>query len=358
MLNCCKRSALLPVSSWNAAAVNCTAHSEIRYIHHCIPHGGPTFFQASGGNDLSTSNNHVYNKSALVFTSCVATPNFQPRRCFSGGNLKAVSDRIKSIKSIQKITKAMKMIAASKLKGDQRRLEAGFPFSQPTQKLMKRLPIDSNDKGDLTIIALTSDKGLCGGINSSVARQTRALILEAEGAGTKVTIYGVGDKIRNALIRLFGNRLGRIVNEVTKFPWSFTTASLLAERIIQDKPARLIIVYNHFKSLISFETLSMNILTEEQAEKLEKRELDSFEFEPERRDIWKDLHEFYFACTIYGCMLDNIASEQSARLSAMDTASGNAGEMLSSLSLKYNRARQAKITSELIEIISGANALA
>lgn len=281
----------------------------------------------------------------------------QQQRGFGAGDLKIVAARMKSVKSIQKITKAMKMVAASKLRMDQRRLENGLPFAMPVQRLIQKIPLDTEEKTSLAILALSSDKGLCGGVNSFVAKQTRALIKETEQAGQQVLLYGVGDKIRAALQRAFGNRFKRILTEVTKHPWNFTIACLVSERLMQDAPPRLAIVYNHFKSAISYDTLTLNVLTEQQAAASSKKELNNYEFEPERSDVWKDLQDFYYACTVYGCMLDNIASEQSARMSAMDNASSNAGEMISSLTLRYNRARQAKITTELVEIISGANAL-
>ncbi|PFH38622.1 ATP synthase F1 gamma subunit [Besnoitia besnoiti] len=281
----------------------------------------------------------------------------QQTRNFGAGDLKIVAARMKSVKSIQKITKAMKMVAASKLRMDQRRLEHGLPFATPISKLIQRIPVDSNEKGDLAILALSSDKGLCGGVNTFVAKQVRTLIKENELSGNSVQIYGVGDKIRSALQRTFGDRFRRMMTEVTRFPWNFTQACLVSERLMQDNPARLMVVYNHFKSAVAYDTLTLNILTPIQATQSAKEQLNAFEFEPERADVWKDLHDFYYASTVFGCMLDNVASEQSARMSAMDNASTNAGDMISALTLRFNRARQAKITTELVEIISGANAL-
>eukprot|EP00922_Rhytidocystis_sp_ex-Travisia-forbesii_P017380 GHVS01025924.1.p1 GENE.GHVS01025924.1~~GHVS01025924.1.p1 ORF type:complete len:319 (+),score=66.58 GHVS01025924.1:264-1220(+) len=280
------------------------------------------------------------------------------QRWFGAGDLKIVAARMKSVKSIQKITKAMKMVAASKLKADQRRLEVGLPFSLPVQNLFNLIPQQTSSKGvDLSLLCLSSDKGLCGGVNSSVARMARHKIVEAEAAGSSVRVYGVGDKVRSALQRLFGERFARIFGEVTKKPWSFQSACMVAERLIQAKPSRLVILYNHYNSVISYDTLAVHMLTEKQSQEVESREVDQFEFEPPARDVWPDLLEFYCATSIFGCLLDNIASEQSARMAAMDNASKNAGEMLGSLTLKYNKARQMKITMELIEIISGANAL-
>ncbi|KFH17399.1 ATP synthase F1 gamma subunit [Toxoplasma gondii MAS] len=281
----------------------------------------------------------------------------QQTRNFGAGDLKIVAARMKSVKSIQKITKAMKMVAASKLRMDQRRLENGLPFATPVQKLVQRIPVDPKEKGTLAVLALSSDKGLCGGVNSFVAKQARIVIKENEMAGNAVQVYGVGDKIRSALQRTFGDRFKRIMTEVTRFPWNFGQACIIADRLMQDNPARLMVIYNHFKSAVAYDTLTLNVLTPKQAAQSAKEQLNTFEFEPEKTDVWKDLQDFYYACTVFGCMLDNIASEQSARMSAMDNASTNAGEMISSLTLRYNRARQAKITTELVEIISGANAL-
>ncbi|PHJ19244.1 atp synthase f1 gamma subunit [Cystoisospora suis] len=299
------------------------------------------------------------NLSLPVTSSFFSPPPslLQQTRHFGAGDLKAVAARMKSVKSIQKITKAMKMVAASKLRMDQRRLEHGLPFATPIQKLFQRIPVDPEEKGPLAILALTSDKGLCGGVNSFVAKQARVILKENELAGNAVKVYGVGDKIRSALQRTFGDRFRRMMTEVTRYPWNFSEACLISERLMQDNPSRLKVIHNHFRSAVAYDTLTVDVLTPVQAARSSKEQLNTFEFEPEKSDIWKDLHDFYFACTVYGCMLDNIASEQSARMSAMDNASTNAGEMISALTLRYNRARQAKITTELVEIISGANAL-
>eukprot|EP00388_Colpodella_angusta_P001211 GDKJ01003966.1.p2 GENE.GDKJ01003966.1~~GDKJ01003966.1.p2 ORF type:complete len:297 (-),score=86.94 GDKJ01003966.1:365-1255(-) len=274
-----------------------------------------------------------------------------------GANIKALSMRMKSVKNVQKITKAMKMVAASKLKHDQRRLEAGTPFARATTDLFKIVPIPEV-QSPITVLALSSDKGLCGGVNSYVAKAARLLVAEEEAKGNKATLYGFGDKIRAATVRLFGDRFGRMNTEVTnKAPWNFTAALALTERLVKDDPDRITVIYNKFKSAIQYDTLKVNILTPKGASKADLKALDQYEFEPERSDIWQDLLEWNMASSIFGYYLDNCASEQSARMSAMDNASKNAGELLGSLTIEYNKARQSKITMELIEIISGANAL-
>ncbi|KAL8437995.1 hypothetical protein ACSSS7_000565 [Eimeria intestinalis] len=166
------------------------------------------------------------NKSNLL-PSC-----FQQTRGFGAGDLKIVAARMKSVKSIQKITKAMKMVAASKLRMDQKRLENGMPFALPVQRIVGRIPVPE-EKSDLTILALTSDKGLCGGVNSSVCRVVRDTVKAAESSGARTSIIGVGDKVRSGLQRLFGDRFNRMLTEVTRFPWSFANAAAIAERIIK-----------------------------------------------------------------------------------------------------------------------------
>eukprot|EP00921_Rhytidocystis_pertsovi_P020273 GHVQ01032190.1.p1 GENE.GHVQ01032190.1~~GHVQ01032190.1.p1 ORF type:complete len:315 (-),score=32.62 GHVQ01032190.1:878-1822(-) len=231
-------------------------------------------------------------------------------RCFGAGDLKIVAARMKSVKSIEKITKAMKMVAASKLKSDQRRLDVGMPFSMPVQNLFNQVPQGTENKGEVALLCLSSDKGLCGGVNSSVAKIARQTIAANEAAGATVNVFGVGDKIRSALQRLYGDRIARIFAEVTRVPWTFATAAVIAERLIQADPARLMILHNSFKSVISYETCAVKVLTKAQAMLADRRELDQYEFEPEVKDVWDDLHEFYYACSVFGCYLDNIASEQ------------------------------------------------
>ncbi|AFZ80419.1 ATP synthase F1 subunit gamma, putative [Theileria equi strain WA] len=296
-----------------------------------------------------------WNRSAVY-----GSVNAVQTRSFGSGDIQAVAARIKSVKSIQKITKAMKMVAASKLKADQRRLECGRPFSQPAQDVFNLLPIATTEPTtkNTALIVMASDKGLCGGINSSVAKATRNLIQNADSATLAgYSLYVIGEKARSALERNFGKLFKNVFTEVSKTPFNYAKAALIAETIKSGNHDKIRIVYNHFKSAISYETKVMDVLSLEQYKMMTKRELNVFETEPESGSFYPDFYEFYLTSCIYGCMLDSLASEQSARMSAMDNASSNATDMLSKLTLKYNRARQSKITLELIEIISGANAL-
>lgn len=269
---------------------------------------------------------------------------------------------MKSVNSIRKITKAMKMVAGSKLRHDERRMNIGIPFARPAQDLIKRLPADKIPVApQVTFVGLTSDRGLCGGVNSGVARAVRNRIIDLEAQGKETKYIGVGAKGTNALKRLFADRFICSCEDVQKNVWNFAQASAVAERLIATEPQSVFLVHNHYKSAISYETTAVRLVTKAETKSLDKadwsRAIDQYSFEPSVFEMWDDLHEFYYASAIFGCMLDGIASEQSARMAAMGNASKNAGEMLDKLTLQYNKARQTKITTELCEIISGATAL-
>jgi len=237
-----------------------------------------------------------------------------------------------------------------------------MPFAKPVQDLVNRLPLDKIPLSpQVTFVGLTSDRGLCGGVNSGVARTIRNKIIDLESSGKETKYIGVGIKGTNALKRMFADRFICSCEDVQKSVWNFAQASAIAERLIATEPQSVQLVHNHYKSAISYETTNVRLLTKAETKSIEKadwsRAIDQYSFEPSVFEMWDDLHEFYYASTIFSCMLDGIASEQSARMAAMGNASNNAGDMLERLTLEYNKARQTKITTELCEIISGATAL-
>jgi F-type H+-transporting ATPase subunit gamma len=278
----------------------------------------------------------------------------------NAATLKAIAIRMRSVKSIQKITKAMKMVAAAKLRHDQRRMENGLPFTAPVLSLFERLPREEK-AGTLTVMAVTSDKGLCGGVNSAVNKLCRAQILDEEAKGNAVNLMAIGGKAVAGMKRLYGDRFTSTFEGVTKVAWSYTTASIIAERLIAANPYRLKVANNTYKSMVSYDTRANHTITKLEAQGIDRAEfskaMDVYSFEPALYEIWDDLHEFYYGAVIYNAYLNSATAEQSARMTAMENASKNAGEMLEKLSLIYNRARQAKITTELCEIISGASAV-
>jgi F-type H+-transporting ATPase subunit gamma len=267
---------------------------------------------------------------------------------------------MRSVQNMQKITKAMKMVSAAKMKHDERRMRTAIPFVKPVIDLFGRLPREEK-AGTMTYFSVTSDKGLCGGVNTNVAKFTRNSMLAEEAKGNACKVIMMGNKGMSALKRQYGDRLSYSFEEAMKVPWTFAAASICAEQVIATSPERLNIVSNNFKSMVAYETVVAEAVTQKQAMTMDRAEfskaMDVYSFEPSIYEVWEDLHEWYYASAIHGAYLESATCEQSSRMSAMESASKNAGEMLGKISLKYNRARQAKITTELCEIISGASAV-
>jgi F-type H+-transporting ATPase subunit gamma len=280
-----------------------------------------------------------------------------------GVNEKVIKLRMKSVGSIQKITKAMKMVAASKMRMDLARLEAGRSFGLTTvqsifanesylQKKNLSFPIKKT-----LLVPITSDKGLCGGVNSVIVREVKGLLKPNRSA---YRIFVIGEKGTSALIRPFPDVLLSSVSEVL-YPLNFTIASSLSHLISttadEENCDNVVIIFNEFKSVIASMVRRIEILSR-------KNFLQQFKYivrhdteEPDKDFSKHYYYELYVATQLYHALLQNAASEQTARMNAMENASKNAGEMLGRLSLTYNKARQARITMELVEIISGANAL-
>eukprot|EP00172_Hildenbrandia_rubra_P004636 Plantae.Rhodophyta-Hildenbrandia_rubra.ctg9744.p2 GENE.Plantae.Rhodophyta-Hildenbrandia_rubra.ctg9744~~Plantae.Rhodophyta-Hildenbrandia_rubra.ctg9744.p2 ORF type:complete len:336 (-),score=80.71 Plantae.Rhodophyta-Hildenbrandia_rubra.ctg9744:2999-4006(-) len=279
-------------------------------------------------------------------------------------NLKLIANRMKSVSSISKITKAMKMVAASKLRGVQGIQENSRPFARGMQDFFKIIDEAENKVGEegaeakknAFVVAITSDKGLCGGVNSFIVKEVKKMI--AEDPGTNYSILLVGDKGRDGLSRAHGNEIAVSFKDVFKTPVSFSQVCLIAEDILSRNFEQIILVYNKFKSVISQEVtrtpiVGLDVLMAS-AEAFHDYEFDS---DMDSAQVLVDLFEFQLATQIYNALLENSTSEQASRMSAMENASKNAGEMLQSLTLSYNRQRQAAITQELSEITSGAAAL-
>jgi len=281
-------------------------------------------------------------------------------------NLKAVRNRMRSVSSISKITKAMKMVAAAKLRGVQTKQELARPFSKAMADFFKHLEDstegapssaasgDSEGKKKL-IIPMTSDRGLCGGVNSSVVKDVKAMIRTEAMQGDLIL---VGDKGRDALTRVAAKDIVVSFKDAFKTPPTFTQVCVIAEEILSRPVDTITIVYNQFKSVIS-QIVTRQVVyglsfLEENAARFDEYE---FETDLDGAAAFRDLFEFQLATQLYSAMLENSTSEQAARMSAMDNATNNAKDMLGKLTLTYNRQRQAVITSELIEIISGAEAL-
>ena len=292
-------------------------------------------------------------------------------------SLKELRSRIRSVKQTQKITSAMKLVAASKLRRAQEQAEASRPFAERMSDMLANLSASvadiegappllagtGRDEVHLLVVA-TADRGLCGGFNSSIARGARNRIRELRGAGKQVKVLCIGRKGRDMLRREFGALIVDTIEGIGRRRLEFAEAVAVGERLERMYEAGefdvCTIVFNRFRSAIS------QILTFRQLIPVERAEIDQetadarpvYEFEPDEQTILMELLPRNLAVQIYRALVENAASEQGARMSAMDNATRNAGDMIDRLTLFYNRTRQAQITRELIEIVSGAEALA
>ena len=294
-------------------------------------------------------------------------------------SLKALRARINSVKSTRKITSAMKMVAASKLKRAQTQAEAARPYAERMQRMLAALAASAagsptapqmlvgtgRDQVQLLIV-VTADRGLAGGFNTNVGRAARAAIQRLEAAGKTVKVITVGRKGRDYLRREFATRLVAEYSFAGKKRVEFSDVAEIGKKVAAMLAAAefdvATIIFNRFVSVMS------QIPTEQQLVPLQVTatapiETTStaphaiYEFEPDEEDILAALLPRNMAIQLFRSLIESAAGEQGARMAAMDNATRNAGEMINRLTLNYNRTRQANITRELIEIISGAEAV-
>lgn len=291
-------------------------------------------------------------------------------------SLKDLRLRIVSVKSTRKITSAMKMVAASKLRRAQTAAEAARPFAERMERMLGTLAgslagqagapamLAGNGKSDVHLIVMvTADRGLCGGFNSSIVRDVRRLTAELIGQGKTVKILPVGRKGREQIKRDFGSNLIEGFEGLGRKGITFPEADMVAARVATMFEAGefdvCTVVYNRFQSAISQVVTRQQLIPfavpagEDKSGELKA----TYEFEPNEEEILNTLVPRNLAIQIFRATLESQASEQGARMTAMDNATRNAGDMINGLTIKYNRSRQAQITKELIEIISGAEAL-
>ncbi|MBV9735552.1 MAG: F0F1 ATP synthase subunit gamma [Acidisphaera sp.] len=292
-------------------------------------------------------------------------------------SLKSLRTRINSVKSTQKITSAMKMVAASKLRRAQSQAEAARPYARLMQRMLAALAANAAgsplaphmlvgtgaDRVHL-VVPITADRGLAGAFNSNVGRAARNLVRRLESEGKTVKLLPVGRKGRDYLRREFADRIVHDVSLAGKRRIDFGDAHALAERIAGMLAAGefdvCTLVYNRFASVISQVTTEVRLIPAP-APPVEENEQSGpraiYEFEPDEETLLARLLPENLAVQIYAALLESAAGEQGARMTAMDNATRNAGDMINRLTLNYNRTRQANITKELIEIISGAEAV-
>ena len=288
-------------------------------------------------------------------------------------SLKDLKNRIGSVKSTQKITSAMKMVAAAKLRRAQDQAIASRPYTSLMDNIVSKISSKATGSGiDLLtgkennktqlLVVFSADRGLCGGFNGSITRTVRKEVKDLNKNGIKVKLLMVGKKSADALNRDFGDLyIDRIEGKSGK-P-NFTDAEILAKKIItlfeNNEFGVCRVIYNKFISAIAQEITYKSLIPAEVKQNAVQDNLDNsvFEFEPSEEEILTDLLPRNLATQLFSSQIESTASELAARMTAMDNATRNAGEMIDKLTLQYNRTRQAVITKELIEIISGAEAV-
>ncbi|MDA9995724.1 F0F1 ATP synthase subunit gamma [Candidatus Pelagibacter sp.] len=282
--------------------------------------------------------------------------------------------RIASVKSTQKITKAMKMVAAAKLRRAQENAEKGRPYSEKMNNIILNLSSGISDKENAPkllsgtgedkvhlCIVLTSDRGLCGGFNTNIIKKAKTYFKKISDEGKTLKIITVGSKGYDQLKRVYKDDIVERISFKDSKTINYLDAEKVGKMIIEKFEKEefdvCTIFYNKFKNVITQIPQEQQIIPLKTSEAEENSSEDNYEFEPDEDEILSNLLPKNISTQIFKAMLENSASEQGSRMSAMDSATRNAGEMVDKLTIEYNRSRQAAITKELIEIISGAESL-
>ena len=289
-------------------------------------------------------------------------------------SLDDLKKRIASVKSTQKITKAMKMVAAAKLKRAQDSAEKGRPYSEKMNNIILNLSEGISDKENAPkllsgtgkdqihlCVVMTSDRGLCGGFNSNIIKKAKSYFSRLSDEGKELKIITVGSKGNDQLKRVFGDKIIENISFKNSKNANFFDAEKVSKIIIEKFQKEefdiCTIFFNQFKNVITQIPQAQQIIPLKTDINDNEKSEDNYEFEPDEDEILTNLLPKNISTQILKAMLENSVSEQGARMSAMDNATRNAGEMVDKLTIEYNRSRQAAITKELIEIISGAESL-
>ena len=295
-------------------------------------------------------------------------------------SLKDIKTQINSVGSTRKITSAMKMVAASKLRRSQEKAEAARPYSSRLEEMLAslassaasgegiiKLLTGTGSDQNYIVVPVSADRGLCGGFNSSINRETFKLVKSLEGDGKNVQIMPLGKKSRDFFNRVMKDQIIESFVDLnisnTGYDSALQVSNKLQELYFEEKFDKCILVFNKFKSAISQEVTKQQLIPLDVSNSSKEENADDssakaiYDYEPDEETILKDLLPKNVSIQIFKVLLESDAGEHGARMAAMDNATRNAGEMIDSLTLKYNRTRQAFITKELIEIISGAESV-
>jgi F-type H+-transporting ATPase subunit gamma len=285
--------------------------------------------------------------------------------------LRDIKNRIVGVKSTQKITKAMKMIATAKLRGAQQRIVGARPYANKIGEMLSRLAADDSLQTNpffaerlgkkICVVVITADRGLCGAFNTNIIREATSYINEALGNENSVSVFTLGKKA----IEYFSKRNYSIEGKTVGLFGSLEYQSTLQlyndliPKYLNGEIDKIVLIYNEFVSMIQQKIVKVQLLPIPFLESVEKEKLHSanYIFEPDQLSIFESLIPKHLKVQIWRALLESNAAELSARMTAMDNATTNAQELIRSLNLTYNKERQAAITKEILEIVSGANAL-
>ncbi|HKL49019.1 MAG TPA: ATP synthase F1 subunit gamma [Desulfuromonadales bacterium] len=285
-------------------------------------------------------------------------------------SLKDIKKRIGTVKNTRQITKAMKMVSAAKLRRAQDAVVAARPYSDKIYDVLSSLALredaeahpllEERGKGRALVVLMTADRGLCGGFNSNISKAAERFIRENNEGFDALDLMIVGRKGNELLKRRLGDSIVKVYENITG-SINYATAQLLGQEIVEsyesEKYDAVFLVYNAFRSAISQDVTFDQLLPVVPKEVEEETHVAEYIYEPGCGEVLDQLLPKYVEVRIFRGLLESVASEHGARMSAMDSASKNASEMIDKLTLQYNRARQAAITKELMEIISGAESI-
>jgi len=285
-------------------------------------------------------------------------------------NLKEIKKRIGSVKNTQQITKAMKMVSAAKLRRAQEAVVAARPYSNKMKEVLTSIAardietshplLEQRDKRNALVLLITADRGLCGGFNSNIAKAATKFVEQQTDDYAEYTLRIVGKKGKDLLKRRKELTIDKVYENITGSV-TYATAALLGQEIVDDYEAEqydaVYIVYNQFHSAINQEVTINQLLPIVPEEVQEEHYVADYIYEPSAERVLHSILPKYIEVQIFEALLESVASEHGARMSSMDSATKNASEMIDKLTLQYNRARQAAITKELMEIVSGAESI-
>merc|ERR1712198_441031 len=290
----------------------------------------------------------MFSRAAVIYTP-------QCTQVRGMATLKEISIRLKSVKNIQKITKSMKMVSAAKFARAERDLRVARPYGEAARRFYDCVDVEQDEKApNRLVLAITSDRGLCGAVNSSIVKQVREDI-DTRPANADSKVIAVGEKAKALLQRKHKDYMMVTFSEIGKLQATFGDATEIANSVLQSgyNFDHGTMYFNIFKSVISYTTTKLPIYSLPTISSAEKLSVyDSLD-----EDVLRCYNEFSLASLVFYALKENSASEQSSRMTAMEAANKNAGEMIDKLTLKYTRPRQAVITTELIDIVTGASAL-